>query len=299
VPLSTCSKDGTGPGMWISTRVGTVIEAVESEQAQIGVGPCPRCSGERERTTVNTVEFDILNLDGLGTSVQRFRSCGGAHRVHFLAAHPTVLARADPGYRQLLNTSDLTVADGAPVAAMLRLARPAARRITSTDAFLRLCEDGARTGARHYFLGGADETIARRVETAVRSTFPGLTVAGFEVPPFRPYTDEELRAVAGRIRAARADVVWVGIGAPKQDVLADRLTRAGAAPAILCIGATFDFVAGTKRRAPRWMRAVGLEWLFRLLLEPRRLWRRYLIGNLQFVTGACVDMIAAHRTRRR
>jgi len=255
-----------------------------------GVGPCPLCARDRSLLTVNTVDFDVLDDRRLVEAVGRFRRCGRAHAIHFLAAHPTVVARGDPAYRRLLNASDLNVSDGTPIAAILRLRHRSARRITSTDGFVRLCREGAANGWRHYFVGGASDAVARAVRAVVERDFPGLTIAGFEVPPFRPYDNAELQALAARIRASRADVVWVGIGAPKQDILAHRLREESAAPAIVCIGATFDFVAGTKRRAPRWLRGLGLEWLFRLILEPRRLWRRYLIGNVQFLAGVVSDL---------
>jgi N-acetylglucosaminyldiphosphoundecaprenol N-acetyl-beta-D-mannosaminyltransferase len=258
-------------------------------------GACPQCGALRRRITVNTVGFDLLDAARFLEAVDRFVDCGRSHAVHFLAAHPTVLARRDPEYRELLNGADLAVADGAPIAALLRLRDRSARRLTSTDGFLRLCRHSARRRGRHFFLGGANDEVARAVRASVEQSFPGLEIAGSEVPPFRAYDDEELRALAEEIRASGAEVVWVGIGAPKQDVLAQRLRREQAAPVIICIGATFDFVAGTKRRAPGWLRAIGLEWLFRLALEPRRLWRRYLIGNAQFLGGVGADLIRGRR----
>jgi N-acetylglucosaminyldiphosphoundecaprenol N-acetyl-beta-D-mannosaminyltransferase len=96
---------------------------------------------------------------------------------------------------------------------------------------------------------------------------------------------------AARMRAAGADAVWVGLGAPKQDLMAARLRDLDAAPTIFCVGAAFDFVAGTVKRAPRWMQRTGLEWLHRLLSEPRRLWRRYVIGNPRFVAGVVWDRL--------
>lgn len=250
---------------------------------------CPACGAAADRVAVNGVEFDAIDADGLGDAIRRFLACGRPHVVHFLAAHPTVLARSDRWYRALLAAGDLIVADGAPVAMLVRLARRHARRITSTDAFWQLATGGVAEGTRHFFVGGANEDVERRIRRELSERLSSFEVAGFEVPPFRPYTDDEVDRLAARIRSARADIVWVGIGAPKQDVLAHRLRRAGAAPVIACVGATFDFVAGTKRRAPRMLRALGLEWAFRLWLEPRRLWRRYLVGNCQFLAGVVMD----------
>jgi N-acetylglucosaminyldiphosphoundecaprenol N-acetyl-beta-D-mannosaminyltransferase len=192
-------------------------------------------------------------------------------------------------YRNLLNSGDLVVSDGTPIALTIRAKGHRAHRVTATDGFLRACADGMSRETRHYFLGGASEAVATAFRERLRMLFPEISIAGFEVPPFRPYTNRELASLAAQIRASCADVVWVGLGAPKQDLLAHRLRVLEAAPAIVCIGAVFDFVAGTKPRAPSLMRAVGLEWLFRLVLEPRRLWRRYLIGNTQFVAGVLSD----------
>jgi N-acetylglucosaminyldiphosphoundecaprenol N-acetyl-beta-D-mannosaminyltransferase len=104
-------------------------------------------------------------------------------------------------------------------------------------------------------------------------------------------TDEELDAGVAIIRGSGADVVWVGLGAPKQDLMGARLREREAAPVIMCVGAAFDFLAGTKRRAPRWVRRAGLEWLHRLVSEPRRLLRRYLVGNTRFVLGVGFDLL--------
>ncbi len=239
--------------------------------------------------TVNSVAFDVLDEHVLARTVQSFGECGRSHVVHFLAAHPTVVARSEPGYRALLTAADLVVPDGAPIAVLMRASRRSARRVTSTDGFLRICADGLPRDARHFFLGGADEAVAGAFRSRVLSTFPELRIAGHVIPPFRPYEPIELLALTSLIQQSGADIVWVGVGAPKQEVLAHQLRSLNAAPVIATIGATFDFVAGTKARAPACMRAVGLEWLYRLCQEPRRLWRRYVLGNAQFLGGVLRD----------
>jgi N-acetylglucosaminyldiphosphoundecaprenol N-acetyl-beta-D-mannosaminyltransferase len=253
------------------------------------VGPCARCASSRSLLTVNTVAFDVLSIDAFSEAIIRFKSCGNSHVVHFLAAHPTVVARQVPTYGELLANGDLVVSDGAPVALTMLINDRHARRITSTDGFFQVCSRGLGVGLRHYFVGGANEAVAEAILRNLTADFPGIEIVGFEVPPFRPYSEEELDELVKSIRSSSADVVWVGLGAPKQEILSHRLRAADAAPAIVTIGATFDFVAGTKPRAPRALRACGLEWLFRLTLEPRRLWRRYLVGNVQFIAGLLTD----------
>jgi N-acetylglucosaminyldiphosphoundecaprenol N-acetyl-beta-D-mannosaminyltransferase len=254
-------------------------------------GPCERCASKRTLVTVNTVSFDVLTADLFAEAIEQFRKCGNSHVVHFLAAHPTVVAREVPAYGDLLASSDLVVSDGTPIALTMLTKDRRARRVTSTDGFLRVCAEGLSSGLRHYFVGGANEAVADAIRANLYESFPGIAIVGFEVPPFRPYDDEEFDRLVESIKASEADVVWVGLGAPKQEVLSHRLRIASAAQAIVTIGATFDFVAGTKPRAPRWLRTLGLEWLFRVSLEPRRLWRRYLLGNVQFVAGVLTDGI--------
>jgi N-acetylglucosaminyldiphosphoundecaprenol N-acetyl-beta-D-mannosaminyltransferase len=257
-------------------------------------GPCERCAAKRDLVTVNTVAFDVLDEDTFSAAITQFKDCGNSHVVHFLAAHPTVVARQVPRYGDLLGSGDLVVSDGTPIALTMRTKDRHARRVTATDGFLRVCEDGLSRGLRHYFVGGANDAVANSIRANLRTFFPGIEIVGFEIPPFRSYDDNEFDSVVSAIKVSNADVVWVGLGAPKQEVLSHRLRAMNVAPAIVTIGATFDFIAGTKPRAPLLLRKLGLEWLFRLLLEPRRLWRRYLLGNALFVAGVFTDGVRSH-----
>jgi N-acetylglucosaminyldiphosphoundecaprenol N-acetyl-beta-D-mannosaminyltransferase len=254
-------------------------------------GPCDRCAAKRTLVTVNSVAFDVLTRDTFSAAISQFKDCGNSHVVHFLAAHPTVVAREVPAYGDLLRSGDLVVSDGTPIALTMRARDHRARRVTSTDGFLRVCSDGIAGRLRHYFVGGANDAVADAIRENLHASFPGIEIVGFAVPPFRPYENDEFDELVASIKASETDIVWVGLGAPKQEVLSHRLRTAHAASAIVTIGATFDFVAGTKPRAPRLLRACGLEWLFRVSLEPRRLLRRYLLGNVKFVAGVLTDGI--------
>jgi N-acetylglucosaminyldiphosphoundecaprenol N-acetyl-beta-D-mannosaminyltransferase len=163
-----------------------------------------------------------------------------------------------------------------------------ARRITGSYSLERLAAWGAGRGVRHFFFGGAPG-VADRLRAELERAVPGTIVAGTESPPFAWPSAEDLRTAAMRIRGQRTDLLWIGLGTPKQDIVAEHLAMFGAAPVVLCVGAAFDFVSGVKRRPPAWMRRAGLEWLGRLSSEPARLWRRYLIGNPQFVAGVLKD----------
>ncbi len=245
---------------------------------------------------INGVRLDPLAPDQLSDRVCSFVRCGLSHVVHFLPAHPTVIARSDPAYRDVLNRGDLNLVDGASVALAARLFGHKVPRTTGSDAISILPCLGLRSGLRHYLYGGAPQVVARLQERLERDC-PGVEVVGFESPPFRDLDDEELVEAASRIREAGTDLLWIGIGTPRQDQVADRLRKLKVAPVILCVGAAFDFVAGAKTRAPRWMRSLGMEWLFRLATEPRRLWQRYLIGNAQFVAGVAIDYLRGWQRR--
>jgi N-acetylglucosaminyldiphosphoundecaprenol N-acetyl-beta-D-mannosaminyltransferase len=154
---------------------------------------------------------------------------------------------------------------------------------------------GTDLGVRHYLHGATAEVLDKMV-LRLGTLVPGAQIVGTDAPPFRPLTEaEELDAVT-RIRESRADIVWVGLGTPKQDEFVARMRDRLGVP-LVAVGAAFDFVAQTKPMAPAWMQRSGLEWAFRLATEPRRLWKRYLVGNTLFLFGVCRDELRNRRTR--
>lgn len=252
-----------------------------------------RCATRHRSTSrvpVNGVGIDAMPSTDVARLTSEFLRCGHGHVVHFISAHPTVVARRNSGYRGVLNRGDLNLPDGMSVVWALQLMGRRAERVTGSDSLALLAEWGVGQGVRHFFYGGAPG-VADRLRAALERAVPEVNVAGTESPPFAWQSDDELQGAAVRIRDRRTDLLWVGLGTPKQDIVAERLAMLGAAPVVLCVGAAFDFVAGAKRRPPVWMRRAGLEWLGRLLSEPARLWRRYLIGNVQFVGGVLSDRV--------
>jgi N-acetylglucosaminyldiphosphoundecaprenol N-acetyl-beta-D-mannosaminyltransferase len=185
----------------------------------------------------------------------------------------------------MLTAAELNFPDGKAVVWANQLTHRRAdlpsERVYGPDLFLDVFRLGEEQALRHYLLGATPEVLVD-LERELRRRHPRAQIVGTESPPFRPLTDAEAEAQIERLVATRAQVVWVGLGTPKQDWEAARLARR--VPAVFCaVGAAFDFVAGHKRQAPGWMQDRGLEWLFRLASEPGRLWRRYLFGNARFV----------------
>jgi N-acetylglucosaminyldiphosphoundecaprenol N-acetyl-beta-D-mannosaminyltransferase len=192
-------------------------------------------------------------------------------------------SRRNEQLRSILNQAGMVTADGMPLVWFSRLVRKApAERVYGPDLMRALTAISPARGYRHFYYGGAPG-VAEKLKAAMESAYPGLLVVGMFQPPFRELTREEDREAVACINAARPDIVWVGLSTPKQERwMAAHVGRLDA-PALVGVGAAFDFHAGIKRQAPRWMQRSGLEWSFRLLSEPRRLGRRYLVNNPLFL----------------
>lgn len=235
----------------------------------------------------------VVRILGVPVQAQRFETAverlvgavseGRRIRAHFATVHSIVEATSDPSLQEAFESADMVFADGMPLVWVSR-ARGfrKAERVCGPDMLLALADRGRAIGLRHYFLGGVPGT-PELLAGALTERFPGLRVAGGLSPPFRPQTDEETEAMLAQINGSAADVVWVGLGAPKQELWARRHQGRLDAALLLPIGAAFDFYSGRRMRAPRWMQRIGLEWLFRLASEPRRLGTRYLTTNARFL----------------
>ncbi len=197
--------------------------------------------------------------------------------------HGLMESRRSPRLRDIHNRADMVTPDGMP---LVWLGRHAGRRhmdrVYGPDLVLELCRRSPARGHRHYFYGGAPG-VADLLAERLGRRFPGLAVVGTGAPPFRPLDRAERRAVALAIDASGADIVWIGLSTPKQELLMAELAPLLDRAILIGVGAAFDFHAGLKVQAPRWLRRSGLEWAFRLAMEPRRLWRRYLVNNSMFV----------------
>lgn len=199
--------------------------------------------------------------------------------------HSVVAARRDVAFGHVVNEADMATPDGAPVAWMLRrLGFIGQARINGPDLMWRYCEKAAQSGESIYLYGGTPDTL-ELLQRRLFENFPTLKIVGAYSPPFRPLSEDEDAAVIEKINDSGAGVVWVSLGCPKQEVwMAAHRGRINAV--MVGVGAAFDYHAGTILRAPLWMQRYGLEWLHRLVSEPRRLWRRYLVTNSLFVIGA-------------
>jgi N-acetylglucosaminyldiphosphoundecaprenol N-acetyl-beta-D-mannosaminyltransferase len=209
----------------------------------------------------------------------------GAH-VHLVNAYTVSIADRDDTYRRVLSENSINLPDGKPLSWVSKLRGDVdpLTQIRGPQFFLDVIDHGRERNLRHYLLGST-EAVLRILKAELLLRYPGAQIVGMQSPPFRELDHSDLAAQDALIRSSGAQIVWVGLGTPKQDHEAKRLADALPVTAI-AIGAAFDFAAGTAKEAPPILRRLGLEWLYRLATEPRRLWRRYVFGNARFISSA-------------
>ncbi|MFZ2013538.1 MAG: WecB/TagA/CpsF family glycosyltransferase [Nocardioides sp.] len=242
--------------------------------------------GLREPTAptyaVCSVSIAALDASAAARRIVADAVAGRPCQVHLCNAYTLSLVDQDPQMRAALRAADLNLADGVPVAWFGRKAGMAGP-VRGADLVGRVAGLGA--GTLHHYLYGGKPGVAEEMAARLGRATPGFTVVGSESPPFTEITDEHLAGLVDRVRASGADLLWIGLGTPRQDYLVHLLSAHLSMP-IVPVGAAFDFWAGTVKQAPRFLHGTGLEWLYRLATEPRRLWRRYLIGNPRFLLSA-------------
>jgi N-acetylglucosaminyldiphosphoundecaprenol N-acetyl-beta-D-mannosaminyltransferase len=253
----------------------------------------------RTAATANVlgVEFFVGSLeDAAEVVLERVLARGGGY-ASLCGVHGVILAQHRPSLMTALRSAWMSFPDGAPVAwLMRRTGAPVARRVAGPDLMPRLIELGQAHGVRHFFLGSTPAVLdALRRETQRRC--PDAVIAGMASPPFRELRGDERDALLAEIRSSEPDVIWVGLGLPKQDEWMHRHARELHPALILGVGAAFDFEARTKARAPMWMQRAGLEWFHRLCCEPRRLARRYATTNTEFIVRAALVLARAQARR--
>jgi N-acetylglucosaminyldiphosphoundecaprenol N-acetyl-beta-D-mannosaminyltransferase len=253
-----------------------------------------------QRFAVAQVYVDAVQIPEVVAQILQWLQDGECGRyVAVTGMHGVAEAGRSGEVRAALEAADLVVPDGMPLVWLGRLHGHALRRrVYGPELMETFCRETAAEGYLHYFYGGAPgvaEALAQRFERR----FPGLRVAGWYTPPFRNLTDDERSDVCERINAARPDVLWVGLSTPRQELWMHENRDLLEVPVMVGVGAAFDFHTERVRQAPRWMREIGLEWSWRLMREPRRLWRRYLIGGPRFLCGVVLELMKERRGHKR
>lgn len=225
------------------------------------------------------VRIDAISLEDAARVIVAGELTGA---VHLCNAYTLSLASKDEHLAAVLERGTLNLPDGMPLIWIARRLgfENVNDRVYGPDLMVRIIDLGQAAGTRH-FLYGSTPDVLEALASAIARRWPSAEVTGAIAPAFNDDMSS-FEASFETVAASNADVVWIGLGTPKQDIVADRLSRRTGA-AIVCVGAAFDFISGTKPQAPAWLRTRGLEWAYRLATEPRRLWRRYLVGNSRFV----------------
>jgi N-acetylglucosaminyldiphosphoundecaprenol N-acetyl-beta-D-mannosaminyltransferase len=227
------------------------------------------------RQNILGIHISAIDMPQAVETVRGWIDARAANYICVTPAHSVMDAYRDPALKEILNSSGLTTPDGMSIVWLLKSYRHrSVQRVYGPDLLLALCAAGLQSGWRHYFYGG-QPGVAQKLADVLSERFANLQVAGVYSPPFRGLTDEEKASVTDEIKASAADIVWVGLSAPRQEFWMAEFVHRINQPVLIGIGAAFDFISGAKPQAPRWMQRMGLEWVFRLINEPARLWPRY------------------------
>jgi N-acetylglucosaminyldiphosphoundecaprenol N-acetyl-beta-D-mannosaminyltransferase len=233
-----------------------------------------------ERVNILGVGVSAINMQDALSTIDGWIATGAREYVCVCPVHSIMECRRSEEVRSVFNHAGMVTPDGMPVVWVARWSgHPNVSRVYGPDLMLATLE---RQRHRHFFYGGGPG-VARRLVDIMQRRFKGLDAAGFLEPKFAPLDELCTPETAEAINASKPDVVWVGMSSPKQDLWMARMRPMLEAPVLIAVGAAFDFHTGAVKQAPRWMQRSGLEWAFRLAMQPRRLWRRYLIDNPWFI----------------
>lgn len=247
-----------------------------------------------ERVNVLGVGISAVNMDRALDNIDRWVKSGTRTYVCVCSVHGVMECQRSEELRRIFNSAGMVTPDGMPLVWLAARHDHAVSRVYGPDLMLAEFQRSTSTGHRHFLYGGGPG-VASRLAERMRSRFGGLRVVGTMEPPFAPLDQLASPQTAAAINETNPDVVWVGISSPKQERWMARLRPLLEAPVLIGVGAAFDFHSGTVRQAPHWMQRSGLEWLFRLVTEPRRLWRRYLVNNPWFVWSLALQRLGLRR----
>jgi N-acetylglucosaminyldiphosphoundecaprenol N-acetyl-beta-D-mannosaminyltransferase len=251
--------------------------------------------GERADTyNVLGVPISITTLDHASEMIHVWARDAKGRMIFVRDVHGIMQARKSNELMQLHKEAAMVTPDGMPLVWLGQLAKHPVKRTCGPDLMERLVADSEKTGLKHYFYGGKPG-VAQALKKILNQKYPNSNIVGLGTPPFRPLTNDELTEAAGEINRSGADVVWVGISTPKQEFLMNDLCPM-VTSTLIGVGAAFDFHLGAVTRAPKWMQRLGLEWVWRLCSEPKRLWRRYLVLAPKFVVEVIISFIIGERS---
>jgi len=269
---------GFGPkllgGMEVILRSATNQYLTEGVAGQLSV---------QERVNILGVGVSALNMETALRQTELLLDQGRQGYICVTGVHGIMEAQSDRAFRETLNRSFLTTPDGMPTVWLGRIhGFKHMSRVYGPDYMLGLCERSVTKGYRHFLYGGKPG-VAEELGAELARRFPGLQIVGTYTPPFRPLNSDEENDLRTQLEVSQADVLWCGLSTPKQERFMAAYSQRMPVKLMVGVGAAFDLLSGNLSEAPDWMKKAGLQWLYRLIKEPRRLWRRYLVNNPKFI----------------
>jgi N-acetylglucosaminyldiphosphoundecaprenol N-acetyl-beta-D-mannosaminyltransferase len=243
------------------------------------------------------VKVNALNMETTLGLFSKWIRTGEPHYVCCVPAHSIMSCVDQPELRSVFNSSGMCTPDGMAVVWLLKAKGfSKVERVYGPDLILAACEAGLEPAWKHYFYGGIPGT-GKKLADFMQQKYPGIKITGWESPPFRELSGEEKLALKERIQQAQPDVLWVAMGSPRQEWWMSEWVNELRVPVLVGVGAAFDFLTGQKRQAPKWIQKTGLEWLFRLFNEPKRLWKRYAVNYPRFVVLLFLEWLGIKTVR--
>jgi N-acetylglucosaminyldiphosphoundecaprenol N-acetyl-beta-D-mannosaminyltransferase len=258
----------------------------------------PQDSETWDEADVLGVQVSAIGLEKAVALALRSIQAGKSGYICASGVHGVMEAQADPSFRSILNGAFLNLPDGMPMTWVGRFqGHTQMDRVFGPDFMKALCQASAGTGYRHFLYGGAPG-VAEELKQSLEHLAPGLLVVGTYTPPFRQLTQDEEEDLFNLLRESQPHIVWVGLSTPKQERFMAQYAARMQATLMIGVGAAFDYHTGRINDSPRWIKRAGLQWLHRLLQDPRRLWRRYLRNNPAFLWKIILQMLRQRHTAR-
>lgn len=238
-----------------------------------------------DRIDILGSKINATNMKDVLSNVDLLIKSNKSHYICVSNVHTVVTGIKDTQYRNITNTSSMSIPDGMPLTWVgRRRGHKDMSKCSGPDVMTELFELSEQKGYTHYFYGGTEDVL-KLLEKKLKNNYPKLNIAGMYSPPFRSLNEDEDVEIINKINQLDPDIIWIGLGAPKQEIWMSEHVSKIKSSIIFGVGAAFNFHAGTVKRAPLWMQNHGIEWLHRLIKEPRRLWKRYLVTNVVFLVS--------------
>lgn len=251
---------------------------------------------ERDFVVCNTIGVCALTRKAFVDEVFSIPTTPICATVDLIGVPAVISARENEAYAKMYEEASVAAIDGMPIVKMGLKKGFVCERCAAPDIMGLVFEESIKRNKTHYFYGGNDEDVLKKLRTNLERKYEGIRIVGMYSPPFRNLSDEEDKKICNEINRLRPDFIWVGIGAPKQEKWMQGHREKIQGAVMLGVGAGFNFFAGTLKKAPAWMENASLEWLYRLVKEPKRLWKRYILGGIKFLYYYAESSIKDKRT---